>query len=141
MALDTLSQGTLEAYDRPFFPDDRARFISTWVRQPDCHSLGILKDGLLAGYGVIRPCRSGFKIGPLFADSPQLAESLFLALKSRVAPSDTVYLDTPGVNPAAVALAQRHHMTVSFETARMYTRDAPELPLDRIFGVTSFEVG
>jgi hypothetical protein len=32
-------------------------------------------------------------------------------------------------------------MTVAFETARMYTRDAPDLSLEQIFGVTSFEVG
>jgi hypothetical protein len=32
-------------------------------------------------------------------------------------------------------------MTAVFETARMYTGQAPALPLDRIFGVTSFELG
>jgi len=40
-----------------------------------------------------------------------------------------------------VALAERHHMQVSFETARMYTGDFPELPVNRLFGVTSFEIG
>jgi GNAT superfamily N-acetyltransferase len=139
--LTRLPLDVLEAYDRPFFPDDRGRFIRTWVQQPDCHALGILDAGVLAGYGVIRPCRNGYKIGPLFADSEALAESLFVALKARVGPADTVYLDTPEVNPAAVAMAQRYGMTVSFETARMYTGDAPDLPLERIFGVTSFELG
>jgi len=28
-----------------------------------------------------------------------------------------------------------------FETARMYTGAIPELPMDRLFGVTSFELG
>jgi hypothetical protein len=32
-------------------------------------------------------------------------------------------------------------MTVVFETARMYTGEAPRLPLDGIFGVTTFELG
>jgi hypothetical protein len=32
-------------------------------------------------------------------------------------------------------------MTPVFETARMYTRQSPELPLNRLFGVTSFELG
>ncbi len=32
-------------------------------------------------------------------------------------------------------------MTVGFETARMYTGPAPALPLRRIFGVTTFELG
>jgi ribosomal protein S18 acetylase RimI-like enzyme len=139
--LASVPQADLVAYDRPFFLDDRANFISTWVQQPDCHALGILHDTELAGYGVIRPCRSGYKIGPLFADTPELAESLFVALKSRVGAGETVYLDTPEANAAAVELAERHGMTVAFETARMYTRDAPDLSLEQIFGVTSFEVG
>jgi hypothetical protein len=55
--------------------------------------------------------------------------------------SDAIFLDTPEINPAAVALAQKYNMQVSFETARMYTGECPSLPLNRIFGVTSFEIG
>jgi hypothetical protein len=32
-------------------------------------------------------------------------------------------------------------MTAMFETARMYTGEAPTLALDRLYGVTSFEIG
>jgi len=32
-------------------------------------------------------------------------------------------------------------MVVVFETARMYTGAAPQLPLRRLFGVTTFELG
>lgn len=139
--LSTLPAGMLETYDRAFFPDDRACFIRQWVQQPGSHGIGIMEKGALAGYGVIRPCRSGYKIGPLFADSPQHADSLLAALKSRIGPGDAVYLDTPQANPQAIALAQGHGMKVSFETARMYIGAAPRLPLERMFGVTSFEVG
>jgi hypothetical protein len=100
-----------------------------------------MQSGKLVGYGVIRACRTGYKIGPLFADNPELAESLFLALKSTAKPSEPVYLDTPKVNLAALSLAERHNMKVSFETARMYTGEIPKIPLNRLFGVTSFEIG
>lgn len=139
--LSTLPFETVDSYDRPFFPANRSQFVKAWINQPDSHALGIMQDGRLAGYGVIRQCRSGCKIGPLFADNPELAESLFLALKSRAKPSDAVYLDVPEVNSAAVALAERHQMAVSFETARMYSRKTPDVPLNRLFGVTSFEIG
>jgi ribosomal protein S18 acetylase RimI-like enzyme len=129
------------SYDRPFFPTPRSQFIHAWINQPDSHALGIMQDGRLAGYGVIRQCRSGCKIGPLFADAPELAERLFLMLRSKAKPSEAVYLDVPELNHAAVALAKRHHMTVSFETARMYTKETPDIPLTRLFGVTSFEIG
>lgn len=131
----------LDEYDARFFPADRTRFIQSWVTQPGAHALGIRRGGGLKGYGVMRTCRSGYKIGPLFADDRDLAEVLFRALKSRVGPSDPVFLDTPEVNRAAVDMARRHGMEVVFETARMYTGEAPDLPLDSIFGVTSFEVG
>lgn len=139
--LSALPFETVDLYDRPFFPAGRSDFVRCWLSQPDSHALGILHNGKLAGYGLIRACRTGYKIAPLFADTPELAESLFLALKSRVASSDTVYLDTPKVNPAAIALAEKYGMNLSFETARMYTGNFPELPFARLFGVASFEIG
>jgi GNAT superfamily N-acetyltransferase len=128
-------------YDRPFFPEDRIPFLRGWLKQPESTALGILDAGLLAGYGVIRPCRSGYKIGPLFADSPKLAESLFGALQSQVTPGQPIYLDTPAINQDAIALAERHQMQLVFETARMYRGAFPDLPFNRLFGVTSLELG
>lgn len=139
--LHELPLETVLSYDRPFFPADRSAFIKAWITQPGSSALGIRRNGSLAGYGVIRACRSGCKIGPLFADDAAAAEALFTALASRAKPSDPVYLDVPQVNEAAVDLARRHGMRAAFETARMYTGEAPAIPLDRIFGVTSFEVG
>jgi len=122
-----------------------SQFIKSWISQPDCNAFGVMQNGKLEGYGVIRKCRNGYKIGPLFANNPKLAESLFLSLKSVVKPAEPVYLDTsldtPEVNQAAVALAERYNMKVSFETARMYRGNHPVLPIDRLFGVTSFEIG
>ena len=139
--LSTLPFEIIDSYDRPFFPANRSRFIRSWIDQSESHALGIMQGGELSGYGVIRRCRSGFKVGPLFADGPELAESLFIALKSKVEPSEPVFLDVPETNRAAVALAERHDMQVSFETARMYTAEMPEMPSNRVFGVTSLEVG
>ncbi|MDO6708682.1 GNAT family N-acetyltransferase [Photobacterium sp. 1_MG-2023] len=139
--LSTLPFETLVAYEQPFFPAPRVAFLEAWTRQPNTTALGILAQGQLAGYGVIRPCLDGNKIGPLYAESAELGERLFLALASQATVTEAVFLDVPEVNSAAVALAEKYGMTVSFGTARMYTQFEPELPLDRIFGVTSFEIG
>ena len=139
--LSSLSFEIIDSYDRLFFAENRTQFIKSWIHQADSNALGITQNGKLAGYGVIRKCRSGYKIGPLFADSPDLAKGLFLALQSEVQSGEPFYLDIPEVNRAAVALAERNNMKVVFETARMYTKDQPDLPLDRLFGVTSFELG
>ncbi len=129
------------AYDRPFFPDERNLFLECWIKQPGSTALGIVKHGRFAGYGVIRPCRSGYKIGPLFADRPDLAEELFSALKASVPDGTPIYLDIPEVNSFALELVKRHNMKVIFKTARMYTGAAPDLPVERIFGITTFELG
>ena len=139
--LSSLSYETIVAYDQPFFPADRSHFIGAWINQPECTALGIMQGGKLAGYGVIRKCRLGYKIGPLFADTPELAESLFLSLKSEISPSEPIFLDVPEVNQAAVVLAKRYNMNIVFETARMYTEPVPNMPLNRLFGITSFEIG
>jgi GNAT superfamily N-acetyltransferase len=129
------------AYDQAFFPDNRREFLKYWIDRPQSAALGIVRDNKLAGYGVLRICRTGFKVGPLFADSPECAEQLFVALKSHAPESAPVFLDIPAVNAAAVDLVNRHNMTVSFETARMYAGKAPDLPINRLFGVTTFELG
>lgn len=129
------------AYDAPFFPGPRAAFLRCWIHQPQSMALGLVKNGDLVGYGVIRPCRSGAKVGPLFADSPDIADRLFVALRSHAPAIAPVFLDIPTVNPAAAALVERYGMVKGFETARMYIGPPPRLPMDRLFGVTSFELG
>jgi hypothetical protein len=130
----------LSAYDRGMFPSDRSAFLNCWIKQPGGVALGNVKDGQLSGYGVIRKCRQGYKIGPLFADSIQIAENLFLALTTNVS-GEEYLLDIPEQNPGAVALVKSHNMQMVFETARMYSGSVPFLPLEKIFGVTSFELG
>lgn len=128
-------------YDAAFFPDDRRRFVQHWTTQTGSTALSIRRDGELAGYGVIRPCRIGFKIGPLFADDADLADRLFRALVSCVQPGEPVQLDVPASNPVALELARSHGLRPVFETARMYAGAAPALPIVRTFGITSFELG
>ena len=95
----------------------------------------------LAGYGVIRPCRAGWKVGPLFADDADRADRLLRALMAHAEADGPIQLDIPAVNPQALALVQAHAMRPVFETARMYAGPAPDLPLDRTFGITTFELG
>lgn len=130
----------LLAYDRRFFPAPRRAFLAVWAALPHGHGYAAMRDGRLAGYGVVRRCRVGWKIGPLFADDAEAAESLFRALAAQ-AGEGPVFLDVPEVNPAAVALAERHGLQPCFETARMYRGPAPLLDLAGTYGVSTFELG
>ncbi len=131
----------LLAYDDQFFPAPRHVFIKSWIRQPGTIAIGALSEGDLIGYGVLRECGLGYKIGPLFADDEKVADDLFSALCDNAPRGAPVFLDTPEPNIAALNLARRHNMQPVFETVRMYTKEDPGLPVNRIFGVTSFELG
>lgn len=128
-------------YDRAFFPDNRAQFMRHWLLQDGSIALGVRDGGTLLGYAVLRPCRNGFKVGPLCAETVQVADELMQALRGRVPADEAIFLDVPQPNEAALALAARHGMHACFETARMYTGAAPALPLARQYGITSFELG
>lgn len=139
--LPEVSFDDLVQYDARFFPVPRPQFLRRWVAQPGSIALAAVQHGKIAGFSLVRKCREGYKFGPLFADTRDLAEKLFLASCNFAGPGAKVYLDTPEVNPAAVALAESHGMHKVFETARMYTKSPPEIDLSRVFGVTSFELG
>jgi hypothetical protein len=135
-----VSFGALVAYDAAHFPAPRAGFLERWIAQPGSRSLAAVRDGEVRGYGVVRPCRRGFKVGPLFAADAGLAEDLLVALGDH-ARGEPLFVDAPERNAAAVALARRHGMREVFSCARMYLGPTPDLPVDEIFGVTTFELG
>ena len=138
--LRTVAFDKLMAYDSAHFFTPRSDFLTRWISQPSSRALGYMKNGKLQGYGVVRQCGTGFKIGPLFADNQIVADQLFVAL-SAYAKGQTVFLDVPEPNEAAVALASQYHMSLVFYTARMYTGIVPSISQDEVFGVTSFELG
>jgi GNAT superfamily N-acetyltransferase len=129
----------IDAYDTLHFPVARPRFLNAWLDPTLRTCLAFVEGGGVRGYGVIRPSREGRKIGPLFADDELVAEALFQALAQ--SGDGPVFLDPPEPNAAARRLAERHGLKPAFETARMYLGPAPELPLSRIFGITTFELG
>ena len=130
----------LAAFDRRHFPAPREEFLRTWISQPGGLALADRRNGTVSGYGVLRPCATGFKVGPLFADTREIAEEILLAL-CLGAGEGPVFLDTPGDNPAAPALARKFGMREVFSTTRMYRGGMPEIAKDGVFGVTSFELG
>ena len=132
----------LISFDAAHFGTERAAFLESWLRtNGHVARLALGDDGEIKGYGVVRPARTGFRTGPLFAQTPDLAADIFDALARTVPPGESIILDVPEPNAAAIALAERHGLKPIFQTARMVKGEAPSLPLDRIFGVTSFELG
>lgn len=128
-------------YDADIFLQPREAFLASWLTGPASRkSAHLHSGGRTRGYGTIRRCFEGHKIGPLFANSAPSArlvlERLFAAARG-----ESVTLDVPVANPAGVRLAESFGLKPVFETARMYRGPAPAVPLKRIFGVTTLELG
>jgi ribosomal protein S18 acetylase RimI-like enzyme len=130
----------IEAYDRLCFPARRRKFLYAWINQPDAKALGLIENGQLQGYAVRRRCIEGHKIGPLFADNDAIADALFQALQQDI-PGDAIFLDIMETNPAAQRLVDKYNMQVVFTTGRMYLKGQPRLDDEKIFGITTFELG
>lgn len=134
--IDGALRDAVIAYDRPIFRAPRETFLRAWLDPAQRRGLAYVDDGKVRGYGVVRVCRSGHKIGPLFADSDAIADALFRALAAEA--GGEVFLDPP---ESMRALPERYGLKPVFETARMYKGPAPRLPLERIYGITTFELG
>lgn len=130
----------VEASDARIFPAPRTSFLRTWLGTPGHVGRAVLREGQLVGWGVIRPARQGFKIGPLVADDSVAAATLFDALAASVGPAEII-LDVPEPNANALRLAHARGLQPVFETARMYTGPIRPVDLNRLYGVTSFELG
>ncbi|HEY4169184.1 MAG TPA: GNAT family N-acetyltransferase [Reyranella sp.] len=129
----------LAAYDRRFFPEARDSFLAPWITAPERTALVALKDGEIAGFGVIRAAVTGARIGPLYAASSEIAAALIGKLAAAM--PGQVAVDVPSFNQLAKRLAEQLGLRPAFETARMYTGPDPAFDRAGLFGVTSFELG
>jgi ribosomal protein S18 acetylase RimI-like enzyme len=130
----------LLAYDSQHFPVSRPVFLKHWIQQPEITAFAIKHHGKLNGYGVLRLCRNGYRIGPLFADNVGYAELLLQGLMSQ-RPNSPVFLDVPDTNFAGINLAEKYGMKLFFSNSRMYRFTPANLPLNQVFGVTTLELG
>ncbi len=131
----------LDSYDRLYFPAHRKAFLDCWLK-PSVNRMAIafMEDKAIKGYGVIRRCFNGYKIGPLFADSFEIAETILREL-ARFTKGEVFFLDIPEPNLTALRLVERYHMKPCFKTLRMYTKVPPNINLNNVFGITTFELG
>jgi len=138
--LSTIAFEKINQFDQAIFMAPRSQFLQRWISQPACHALGATHNGKLVGYTVARPSKTGYKIGPLFANDPETARILFQSLLARL-PNQQVQIDVPECNTFGVEMVKRCGFTEVFGCARMAFGPPLPRPLQNIFGVTTFELG
>lgn len=128
------------ALDQNCFGFDRSTFMEAWVLQAGGQSFQYKIDGKLLGFATLRKVEVGYKIGPMFAQTYAAATALYEACLT-AAVGEKVYLDIPLSNPHAVALTQHYQTQAMFECGRMYHGVAPAIPIEQVYGITTFELG
>ena len=127
-------------YDVKCFGFPRSQFIKLWLKQPYIKTFKYRDEDRLKGFAIVRKAVKGYKICPLFADNEDIAEELYKAcLNSSV--GEPFYIDIPIINSASVAMTKKYNTTYIFECARMYFGQAPNIEIDKVFGLTTFELG
>jgi GNAT superfamily N-acetyltransferase len=131
----------LVRYDAGVFSAERSAFVTSWCTNRKHRRTAVVrKSGKIRGYGTIRRCYDGYKIGPLFAADADSAAALLSTL-GQEAKGARVFIDIPSDNRDAVALAVGMGLEPVFETSRMYRGAVPTVPLKNVFGVTTLELG
>jgi GNAT superfamily N-acetyltransferase len=127
-------------YDTRCFGFPRPEFLEQWLVLQSSFKYAYTEEGTTRGYAVLRKVIDGYKIGPLFADNALIAEALYRTCLSSVE-GEAVFLDAPVVNVPAIEMLNKYKATYVFECARMYYGNPPNLPMNNIFGITTFELG
>jgi GNAT superfamily N-acetyltransferase len=127
-------------YDKECFGFNRMQFMLNWLEMPEVKAFKYYDENNIKGFVIVRKANKGFKICPLFADDFNIANELYKAASNSVK-GNLLYLDIPIINDDAKKLVEKYNMKYVFECARMYYGTPPEVPLNKIFGITTFELG
>lgn len=143
-AISSITKDDLQnvlALDKECFGYARPQFMEHWLKLPDSKTFKYSdENGLLKGFAMIRKVNVGYKVCPLFAENKAIAEELYKACLNGAA-GELLYLDIPMANPMALELVEAYEATYVFECARMYLGEAPKMNLQKVFGITTFELG
>lgn len=126
--------------DKKCFGFPRPQFMIPWINLPGNKTFKYVENGELKGFAIVRKANSGYKICPLFAENELIAENLYRACMTAVA-GEPIYLDIPEINTAAHKLVEKYNAKYVFECARMYRGKPPLVELDKVYGITTFELG
>lgn len=121
-------------------PLARKGLLARWLSAGASRTLVHEQDGQVTGFGVIRPCRSGYRIGPLTACTEGAAPALYDALTG-LCPGELISLSAPEPNRMAGELASARGLAQHASTVRMYSQPVRPVALSRCYAIASLAYG
>ena len=129
----------VSAFDIRYYPGARPEFLGAWLDAPRI-ARAIIRNDTVKGYGVLRKCHAGYKIGPLFAENDDDAGRIFVALCA-TSEGETVSIDVPEPAQDFSSYLADIAFEKGFDTTRMYRGPAPGIDMAGVFGTTTLELG
>jgi len=123
------------------FPIRRA-FLEKWTAIPGGAAYVALDDkGTVVGFGCRRPCipKDHHMVGPLYSDSPEIAEALLQRLCQDVVGTN-VTVNIWYQNEAAVAMVKKFDFQKVFDLDRMTVNGELKDYKPQVFAVTSIDI-
>ncbi|MCO5734183.1 GNAT family N-acetyltransferase [Rhizobium sp. SSA_523] len=127
------------ACDALYFPEPRRDFLTRWLMPPR-QVLALVRNGRVEAYGVMRETHDGWKIGPLFAETPEDAQQILANGAARLS-GQVLHLDVPEPQLSFAAFLKDKGFSRGFQTTRMYRGSPAAVRADGIFAVTTLELG
>ncbi len=136
---------SVSQYDQSIFSISRQKIFEELLKISAVKGFVLKNEGLITGFGLIRPCVKGWRVGPLFANTPESAKIIFTKLLSVVS-DEKIIIDVPSANKFAQVFAEYFNLTAvsADDTEAMFTGNEPKQLLEHInenYGVFSLEIG
>ena len=139
--LEDADLATVAGLDAVCSPFERSSFLSVWFGASGTRTLVYEnRGGRIAGFGAIRPSRSGYRVGPLIAEAPDAAATLFDALTEPLE-GEEVVLNCPEPNAFGSELARERGLARASHTVRMYSHPVRPSALARCYSTASLAWG
>lgn len=127
-------------YDKKCVTYDRSRLLHSFIKQPDAITKAVIINNKILGYGVIRKSYEGWRVGPLVADSSEIAIAILQKLVVNTAALN-IDIDLPDYNQDGAQIIREFAMQKLFVTNRMYLNQAQNILFNGVYGTMSLEVG
>ena len=128
-------------YDTSVFSVSRAKFLEKWIKIPESQTLVAYDGDKLKGYGVLSKTNEGYKVAPLFADDIEIAKKILEGLITCIKTNERIFIDIPDINVSGESLIKHYGFSRGFSVLRMYKGKTPNFDNQKMFGLTTLEIG